>query len=105
MYLCIMSIFEINIDKIRKLCVSHYVDYLYVFGSILTGKFSINSDIDMGVNFSGVNLFDYADNYFNFKLGLEEILEREVDLLENDAIKNPFLRKSVDASKQVIYAN
>ncbi len=103
MYLCIMSIIEKNIDKIRNLCIRHYVDHLYVFGSILTSKFNRNSDIDMGVNFSDVNLVDYADNYFNFKFGLEEILEREVDLLEDNAIKNPFLRKSIDASKQVIY--
>ena len=90
-------------DKIRKLCTSHYVDHLYVFGSILTNKFNSKSDIDMGVDFSGVDLVNYADNYFNFKFGLEEILEREVDLLEDNAIKNPFLRKSIDSSKQVIY--
>jgi hypothetical protein len=57
----------------------------------------------MGVDFSGIDVVNYADNYFNFKIGLEEILEREVDLLEDKAIKNPFLRKSIDASKQVIY--
>jgi len=98
-----MSIIENNIDKIRSLCIMHYVDYLYVFGSILTGKFNSSSDIDMGVDFSGIDVVNYADNYFNFKTGLEEILEREVDLLEDKAIKNPFLRKSIDVSKQVIY--
>ena len=98
-----MSIIEKNIDKIRKLCISHYVNHLYVFGSILTNKFNSKSDIDMGVDFGAVDLVNYADNYFNFKFGLEKILEREVDLLEDKAIKNPFLRKSIDASKQVIY--
>ena len=57
----------------------------------------------MGVDFSGIDLVNYADNYFNFKFGLEEILEIEVDLLEDQAIKNPFLRKSIDSSKQMIY--
>lgn len=57
----------------------------------------------MGVDFSGIDVVYYADNYFNFKTVLEEILEREVDLLEDKAIKNPFLRKFIDASKQVIF--
>lgn len=78
MYLYVMSTIEKNMDKIRKLCVSHYVDHLYVFGAILTSKFNRNSDIDMGVNISGVNLVDYVGNYFNFKFGLEEILERKL---------------------------
>lgn len=81
----------------------HYVEHLYVFGSVLTNRFNRNSDIDMLVDFSGIDLVNYADNYFNLKFGLEEILKREVDLLEDKAIKNPFLRKSIDSSKQVIY--
>ncbi len=59
--------------------------------------------MDFVVHFGNINLYDYADNYFDFKNSLEKLFERPVDLLEDKAIKNPFLRKSIDASKQIVY--
>ncbi|GAB1450515.1 nucleotidyltransferase domain-containing protein [Draconibacterium sp.] len=98
-----MSIIDKNIDKIRALCIKHKVANLFVFGSILTDKFKKSSDIDFLVDFSCVDLYDYADNYFDLKTSLEKLLNRQIDLLEDKAIKNPYLRKSIDTSKQLIY--
>jgi predicted nucleotidyltransferase len=98
-----MGIVDENIDKIRKLCEQHYVSRLSVFGSILNEKFDQDSDIDLLVDFSNIDLQNYADNYFSLKQALEEILRRQVDLLENKAIKNPYLRKSIDSSKRLLY--
>lgn len=90
-------------NKIKDLCTKHSVSRLFVFGSILTNKFSKNSDIDFVVAFNDINLYDYADNYFDLKSSLEKLFQRPIDLLEEKAIKNPFLSKSIDASKQIIY--
>lgn len=90
-------------DTIRALCSKHKVVSLFVFGSVLTDHFKKSSDIDLLVDFSGVDLYDYADNYFDLKTSLEELFKRQVDLLEDKAIKNPYLRKSIDASKKLIY--
>ena len=98
-----MSIIDQNIDKIRKLCEQHYVSQLSVFGSILTDKFTKNSDIDLLVAFSNIDLQNYADNYFSLKQALEEIFRRQVDLLEDKAIRNPYLRQSIEASKRLLY--
>lgn len=98
-----MSIIDQNMDKIRKLCEQHYVSQLSVFGSILTDKFSKNSDIDLLVDFSNIDLQNYADNYFSLKQALEEIFRRQVDLLEDKAIRNPYLRQSIEASKRLLY--
>jgi uncharacterized protein len=98
-----MRIIDRNIDKIRALCNKHKVDRLYVFGSILTDNYKKTSDIDLLVDFSGVDIYDYADNYFDLKTSLEKLLKRQVDLLENKAVKNPYLRKSIDSSKHLIY--
>lgn len=98
-----MSIIDKNIDKITALCETYKVARLFVFGSILSDKFKKTSDIDLLVDFSGVELYDYADNYFDFKNALEKLLKRKIDLLENKAINNPYLRKSIDSSKQMIY--
>jgi len=98
-----MRIIDKNIDKIRALCNKHSVSRLFVFGSILTDNFNQSSDIDLLVDFAGVDLYDYADNYFDLKASLEKLLKRQIDLLEDKAVKNPYLRKSIDSSKKMIY--
>ena len=90
-------------DKIIALCDKHKVARLFVFGSILTNKFKKKSDIDFLVDFVGVNLYDYADNYFDLKESLENLLKRKIDLLEDKAVKNPYLRQSIDSSKKIVY--
>jgi len=98
-----MSIIEENIDKIRTLCSRYKVDRLFVFGNVLTSEFDKSSDIDFLVNFKDVDLYDYADNYFELKYSLEKLFKRQIDLLEDKTIQNPYLRKSIDSSKQLIY--
>ncbi|TCZ65203.1 nucleotidyltransferase [Flaviaesturariibacter aridisoli] len=89
---------------IAALCQRHGVRRLYVFGSILSDRFSEDSDIDLLVDFSGVDLKHYADNYYNFKFALEEALHHPVDLIEEKALRNPFFKQSVEAQRQLLYA-
>ena len=88
---------------IRSLCITHKVYRLFVFGSVLTDKFKKDSDIDFLVDFSDIDLYEYADNYFDLKDSLTILLKHDIDLLENKAIQNPFLRQSIDSSKKLIY--
>ena len=98
-----MDFVESNIKAIEALCRSHHVTRLFIFGSVLTNRFKKNSDIDLIVDFQGIDLYSYADNYFDLKDSLEHLFNREVDLLEDKAIQNPYLRQSIDSSKQIIY--
>ena len=98
-----MSIIEQNIEIIRDLCTKHKVSRLFIFGSALTKKFKKSSDIDMLVDFRDVDIYDYANNYFDLKASLENLFKRDVDLLEDKAINNPYLRQSIDSTKQLIY--
>ena len=98
-----MNIIDQNIDKIQDLCSKHKVAKLFVFGSVLSEKFKKNSDIDFIVDFRDFDIYDYADNYFDLKYSLENILKRNIDLLEDKAINNPYFRKSIDSSKQLLY--
>ncbi len=98
-----MNIIEKNIDSLIRLCKQHKVKELYIFGSILTSKFNKDSDIDMLVQFDNVDILEYADNYFDFKEKLENLLGREIDLLENQAIRNPIFRKILDREKKIVY--
>ena len=98
-----MNIVEKNRTQLINLCKQHRVKELYIFGSILTPRFTKKSDIDFLVQFDNIDILEYADNYFNFKEKLEKLLERDVDLLENQAIRNPIFRKILDRDKKLVY--
>lgn len=100
-----MHLVEINIHKIIELCKLFHVNKLWVFGSILTNRFNDKSDVDLCVDFdsSKIELPDYADNFFDFKYALEEILNRKVDLTEDLAVKNPYFRRELNATRKLIY--
>ena len=98
-----MNFLERHINDIIKLCKNHKVGELYIFGSILTEKFSDNSDIDFLVQFEKIDILEYFDNYMDFKEKLEMLLGRPIDLLENQAIHNPIFRKVVDRDKKLVY--
>jgi predicted nucleotidyltransferase len=98
-----MNMLDKHIVDIKKLCENHKVKSLYAFGSVLTDRFNSNSDIDLIVDFSKIEVEDYADNYFDFKFSLQDILNRPIDLLEEKAIKNPYFRKSLNQQRELIY--
>jgi len=74
-----------------------------LFGSALNERFQDSSDIDMLIQFYQVDLLDYFDNYMDLKEKLEQLFKRPVDLVEDQAIRNPIFRKVVDREKQMIY--
>ena len=45
----------------------------------------------------------YKVNYFDLNYSLQDLFGREVDLVEEQTIRNPYFRKSVDSTKQLIY--
>jgi predicted nucleotidyltransferase len=85
-------------------CRQNRVKSLYVFGSVLTDRFNEKSDIDLVVDIDAFDPLVYADSYFNLKFALQDLLKRPVDLLEEKAIRNPFMREHINVSKQLIYA-
>jgi uncharacterized protein len=90
-------------SDIIRICKTHKVKSLYAFGSVLTDNFMTDSDIDLIVDFENIDVIDYPDNYFDFKFSLQNILKRPIDLLEEQAIKNPYFRKNVNQQRQLIY--
>lgn len=98
-----MGLLETYKEQIQRLCENHKVKTLYSFGSVNTTRFTQDSDVDLMVDFETNDPFEYTDNYFNLKFELERILDRQIDLLESKAIKNPFLKENIDKSKVLIY--
>ena len=98
-----MGIIEQNIDDLKRLCVAHHVEKMYLFGSALNSNYNSKSDVDLLVKFKSIELSGYFDNYFNLKEKLILLFGRKVDLLEEQTLKNPILIKSINNSKQLVY--
>lgn len=98
-----MNIEKSDIDKIQELCKENKVKSLFAFGSVTREDFNSSSDIDLVVDFDESDPFKYTDLYFNLKSRLEELFKRQVDLLEERAIRNRFFRQQLDQTKVKIY--
>jgi uncharacterized protein len=98
-----MKIEEPILLQIKELCKSNKVKTLFAFGSVVRDDYNENSDIDLIVDIDEKDPFKYTDIYFNLKTKLEDILKRQVDLLEERAIKNKFFRNELENTKVMIY--
>lgn len=98
-----MKIIDNHIEKLNRLCNTHHVDKMYLFGSALNSDFSEKSDIDFLVKFKPLDLADYFENYVNFKENLKKLLGRDIDLIEEQTLKNPILINSINKTKELIY--
>ena len=100
-----MELIDSKSSVLNKICKKYHVSLLYVFGSILTKKFSDKSDIDFIVYFEQIPILEYADNFFDFMQELETIFNRKIDLVSGKAMKNPYFIKEIEQTKQLVYGN
>ena len=98
-----MDFFSKYRPSIIALCEKHKVKWLFALGSVLTSRFTEKSDIDLVVDFDKAKIEDYFSNYFDLKYALEKLLNRDINLLEEQAIRNPVLRRNIDRTKSLIY--
>jgi len=92
-----------HIEQIKQLCNAYHVKSLFAFGSIISDKLRTDSDIDLIVDIDSKDPVEYSDNYFALKFQLENVLNRQIDLLEVRALKTPFLKKRIDKTKVLVY--
>ena len=100
-HLYIMHIITDNIHKLFDLCRTHKVRKLYAFGFILTPLFNEESDVDILVDFNSEidHNNNYADNYFDFYHALKSLFGRDVDLVDESAVKNPYFKDELEETK------
>lgn len=87
------------------LCRQYRVARLEVFGSAATGEdFGAESDVDFLVEFQPLEPVAHADAYFDLWFALQDLLGREVDLVEASAVRNRYFAQSLNESRTVLYA-
>ncbi len=96
------------IEKQKKeliaICQALNIKRLYVFGSVVSDKFREDSDIDFLISFSdNLTVDEYTQNYFTLHYKLRELFGREIDIVTERTLSNPYLIESINESKQLIY--
>ena len=89
--------------KISEFCLRWKVVEFSLFGSILREDFRPESDVDVLVTFAPeaqVSLFDLVQ----MQIELESLFGRPVDVVEKDALRNPFRKREILSTAQVVYA-
>jgi len=92
-----------NIDSIQHILQKHNVKRAFVFGSACTDSFNENSDVDMIITFNNRYFDNYVNNYLSLESELSKLLHRNVDLVSEETIQNPYFIQSINQTKTPIY--
>ena len=100
-----MDTFRIEIprNEIAEFCRKWRVREFSLFGSVLRNDFRPDSDVDVLLSFepdapwSLWDLFDMRDE-------LQNVFGRRVDIVEKEALRNPFRRHEILSTQKVVYA-
>ena len=107
-----LIIFEFDMNQIIEQKKGELVDIcrflkikrMDVFGSSVSGLFNKDSDIDFLISFAdGLSIKQYTENYFTLQYKLRELFDREVDIVTEKSLSNPYFIDSINKTKALIY--
>lgn len=99
-----VSVIEDKLKELEGLCRRFHVSRLEVFGSAAADDMRDASDLDFLVEFDPAVNDRRFDTFFALKEALEKLFGRPVDLVEPGGLRNPYFIRSVNETRQVIYA-
>ena len=99
-----MTLIDQHRVEIIEACNLYQVNELHVFGSVLSDRFSAQSDVDFTVDFDRDNFDGSFQQFVDFKEALETILKRTVDLVSIRSVRNPVFLQTLHETKQCVYA-
>ncbi len=92
-------------EEIAELCRRHHVARLSVFGSAVRDDFDpTRSDVDLLVEFNPEFPPHYKKNYCSLQDSMIQLFGRQVDLIREGVIRNPYRLRSINEDKVLIYA-
>jgi len=98
------SILETRREDLKSLCQKLKIKRLYAFGSVVSDRFNEKSDIDFLISFAdNLTVEEYTNNYFSLHYKLRELFNREIDIVTEKTLSNPYLIESINETKELIY--
>ena len=95
-----------RLQDMADVCRRYDVAKLEVFGSAARGDDfdPATSDADFLVEFKPGSQLPPLRQYFGLVRALEELLGRQVDLVQPRAVRNPFMLAEINRAREVIFA-
>ncbi len=91
-------------DRLYRLCRQHGVAQLEIFGSAARGESGPGSDLDFLVRFFPCTPEEHAERYLGLLADLQDLFHCDIDLVESNAIKNPYFLDCIAATRMTLYA-
>ena len=93
-----------NLPQIVSLFKKNRIAQAYTFGSSNSDAFTANSDFDFLISFDkSLSPIQKGENWFSLYYSLKKILKRDIDLVREEDIKNPYLLESINENRELIY--
>jgi predicted nucleotidyltransferase len=103
--IAMVEILQNKREAIAELCDRHGVARLDVFGSALRDDYRPGeSDVDLLVEFTPMDGYAKAVAYFDLLEDLRGLLGVEVDLVMAGAVKNRYIARDIERTRQQLYA-
>lgn len=91
-------------NELIAICKALNIKRLYAFGSVVSDSFRDDSDIDFLISFAdNLSIDEYTKNYFALHYKLRELFKREIDIVTERTLSNPYFIESINETKQLIY--
>jgi len=90
-------------SKVEQACKKYDVKRLELIGSAARDDFKEDSDVDFLVEFYDIRRPGISQRYFDLIAALEKIFSRKIDLIDINAIKNPYFMESINKNRLLIY--
>ena len=92
-------------DRISAICVRHGVARLHVFGSaVRRSPRPEESDINLLVEFLPMEPYARVEAYFGLLEDLRKLLNAKIHLVMVGALKNPYIARSIEQTKKILYS-
>jgi len=99
-----INLISSNIDEVKRLFKSHKIERAYVFGSVVSDNFTEKSDLDFLVKFEdNVAPLEKGVLWWNLHDTLRDLFNREIDIITEGSLKNPYFIKEIEDTKELIY--
>ncbi len=93
-----------HLEDVKKICKDLKIKRLYAFGSAVSGDFGENSDLDFLISFQDdLTITEYTENYFALHYKLRELFNREIDIVTERTLSNPYFIASINNTKELMY--
>ncbi|MDB5089867.1 MAG: nucleotidyltransferase protein [Mucilaginibacter sp.] len=93
-----------KLPQMTRLFKDHKIKSAFAFGSVMSDNFDGESDIDLLINFEdGLEPLERGEIWWVLHVSLRAVFNREIDLVIENSLKNPYFIEEINEKKQLIY--